>query len=349
MAATSSDFWGEASKRGRYAERPSDVGVRGLRDVVARVKRGVKRDDVSLLAAGVAFFALLALVPTLVALVSLYGLVANPADIERNVNDMLAAAPTEVRDLVRSQLSSIADSSPSGLRLGALVGIAVALWSASSGVKHLMTAINRAYHEDESRGFIKLRGTALALTVVLIALGIAGFVGFVVVPQALGSSGGEGVLRTTLLIARWPLAALVLMAGLALLYRFAPDRDNPRWNWVSTGAVVATILWLLASVAFSIYTANFGNFNETYGSLGAIIVVMLWLYIGAFAVIAGAELNGELEHQTAHDTTEGQPQPRGERNAYVADDIGKTAGQFKASRHQGHGLLARLRHRLRHT
>ena len=171
MAGTTSEFRDEGSERGRSAESPTEIGIRGYRDVFARVKRNIKRDDVSLLAAGVAFYALLALVPALVALVSVYGLVADPNDIRRNVDDVLAAAPTEVQDLVRSQLSDVVESSPSGLRLGALVGIALALWSASSGVKNLMTAINRAYHEDETRGFIKLRGTALLLTIALLILG----------------------------------------------------------------------------------------------------------------------------------------------------------------------------------
>ncbi len=156
MAGTTSEFRDEGLERGRSAERPTEIGIRGYQDVFARVKRNIKRDDVSLLAAGVAFYALLALVPALVALVSVYGLVADPNDIRRNVDDVLAAAPTEVQGLVRSQLSDVVESSPSGLRLGALVGIALALWSASSGVKNLMTAINRAYHEDETRGFIKL-------------------------------------------------------------------------------------------------------------------------------------------------------------------------------------------------
>ena len=335
----------QETERGRAATQPTQLGARGFRDVAARLKRDVKRDDVSLLAAGVAFYAMLALVPALVALVSVYGLVADPNDIRRNVDDVLSAAPREVRALVRSQLSAIVDSSSSGLRLGALAGIAVALWSASAGVKNLMTAINRAYHEEETRGFVRLRGTALLLTIALLVLGMAGLAGLVIWPQTLGSSGAEGVLRTTALIVRWPLAALVLVTGLAILYRFAPDRDWPRWTWASAGAIVATVVWLAASVGFSIYAANFGKYNETYGALGAIVVVMLWLYIGAYAVILGAELNGELEHQTARDTTRGRPEPMGARDAYVADTLGETAGQVKSGRPRRRGLLDRLRQR----
>lgn len=349
MAGDTAEFRGEELERGRAAERPTDIGLRGYGDVAARLKRDIKRDDVSLLAAGVAFYALLALVPALVAFVSVYGLVADPADIRRNVDDVLAAAPTEVQELVRSQLASIVESSPSGLRLGALVGIAVALWSASSGVKNMMTAINRAYHEEETRGFLRLRGTAILLTVGLLVLGIVGLGGLVIAPQTLSSSGGQGAVRDVLMIARWPVAAVVVITALALLYRFAPDRDWPRWNWASAGAIVATLVWLAASIGFSIYTANFGKYNETYGALGAVVVVMLWLYIGAFAVIAGAELNGELERQTARDTTRGRPEPLGDRDAYAADTVGETAKDVRSARPRSEGMLGRLWRRARHA
>jgi membrane protein len=349
MSDPAMEFRGEESARGRTAERPTEIGLRGWGDVTARVKRDIKRDDVSLLAAGVAFYSLLALVPALVALVSVYGLIADPADIRRNVDDVLAAAPTEVQELVRSQLSAIVESSPSGLRIGALVGVAVALWSASSGVKNLMTAINRAYHEEEGRGFLKLRGTAILLTVGLLVIGIAALIGLVIAPQTLSSSGGEGAVRDVFMIVRWPLAAVVVIFALGLLYRYAPDRDNPRWTWASTGAIVATLVWLAASIGFSIYTANFGNYNETYGALGAVVVVMLWLWIGAFAVIAGAELNAELERQTARDTTQGVPEPLGARDAYAADTLGETAADVRSSRGKSGGLLGRFRRRARHA
>jgi membrane protein len=332
MAAVTRFFQGNKKQvdRGRSAESPTEIPARGWKDVLVRTKTSTKADDAPLLAAGVAFYALLSLVPGLVALVSVYGLVADPADIERNVSDVLAAAPAEVRDLVEQQLESIVSGTSSGLRIGAIVGLALALWSASSGVKNLMTAVNRAYHETETRGFFKLRGTAILLTVILVVMGGAALCGLIVAPEAMSSEGGLGVARDVLMIARWPLAALVIIAGLAVIYRFAPDRDNPRWAWASPGAIVATVLWLAASAAFSIYTANFGQYNETYGALGAIVVVMLWLWIGAFAVIIGAEMNGEMERQTAADTTEGRDRPLGTRDAYVADTLGPTADEAKA-------------------
>lgn len=318
----------EGRDRGRQAERPGRVPLRGWKDVILRTKEQMKLDDVPLLAAGVAFFALLALVPALVALVSVYGLVADPADIQRTVDDLLAAAPAEVQDLVSSQLSSIVDSSSSSLRLGAIVGLVVALWSASSAVKHLVGAISLAYDEEETRGFLRLRGLALLLTIGGIVLMAAVVAGFVAAPRALPESGAGGVARTVVLVVRWPLLAMVALAVLAVLYRRSPDRDPAGWRWVTPGSVLATVVWVAASVAFSIYTSRFGSYNETYGSLGAVIVVMLWLYLSAYAVIAGAELNAELERQTVADTTRGPGRPLGRRDAYAADTVGaSTAGR----------------------
>jgi membrane protein len=313
--------------RGRRAARPSQVPARGWKDVAVRVKAQMKSDDVPLLAAGVAFFALLALVPALAALVSLYGLVADPADIERNIEDVLAAAPQEVRDLVASQLDSIVDSSPSGLKVGAIVGLVVALWSASSGVKHLIGAVNLAYDEEETRGFVKLRGLSLVMTVAGIAVMALAVAGLVVLPHALDDQGTVGLARALLLVVRWPVFAVLGLVGLALIYRYAPDRDAPQWRWVSPGAVFAVVVWVIASVLFSLYTANFGQYNETYGALGAVVVVMLWLFITAYVVITGAEINAELERQTAHDTTVGRRRRMGERNAYAADTLGEATAR----------------------
>ena len=248
MAETAYESRSHAKGRGREAGRPTEVPARGWKDVAVRVKRQMKVDDVPLLAAGVAFFAMLALVPALVALVSVYGLVADPEGIERDVEDLLAAAPQEVQDLVTSQLSSIVDSSPSGLRIGAIVGLVVALWSASSGVKHLIGAVNLAYDEDETRGFLKLRGLALALTVAGVVALAAVVAGLIVFPELLSDEGTESVFRALILVVRWPLLALLGLLALAVIYRFAPSRERPRWQWVSPGAVAATALWVILSL-----------------------------------------------------------------------------------------------------
>lgn len=323
-AHVESDDQAEAQQegRGRAAEKPQAIPAPGWKDILKRTKDEAKQDNVALLAAGVAFFALLSLVPALVALISVYGLVADPADIDRQVSDALAAAPAEARELVQKQLKSITDSSEGGLGTTAVIGILLALWSASSGMKHLISAINAAYDEDETRGFLKLRGTALLFTVGAIVFVVVAAGVITALPSVLADTSMGDAARITMSILRWPLLGVGLMAGLAALYRYGPDRAEPKWTWTAPGTIVAVVLWLVASIAFSIYTANFGSYGETYGSLGAVVVLMLWLMISAAAVIIGAEINGEAERQTARDSTEGGDEPMGQRDAYVADTLG---------------------------
>ena len=324
-AVSYAEVMAEDGGRGRRATHPWHIPPPGWLDVAMRVKVQLRHDAVSLLAAGVAFFGMLSLVPTMVALVSLYGLVADPEDIERSVEETLQAAPDEVRQLVSSQLSTIVDSSSSGLRVGVAVGLVVALWSASAGMKHLVGAVSVAYDETESRGFVQMRGLALGLTLGgLLVAGVA-VVGLFVIPYDLrDADGAQGAVADVLSAVRGPLLAVVMLLCIGLLYRWAPDRRAPRWVWVSPGAVIATVVWVLASVGFSVYTANFGRYNETYGALATVVIVMLWLYLSAFAVMLGAEVNGELERQTAVDSTVGAERPLGVRGAAAADTIGRS-------------------------
>lgn len=318
--------------RGRQADTPSEIPARGWKDVLVRVKAESKQDNVSLLAGGVAFFGLLALVPALVALVSVYGLIASPSDVERQVEEMLGAAPAEVRDLMTEQLSTITEDSGRALGLAAVIGILVALWSASSGIKNLIAGINAAYDEDEERGFVKLRAVSLAFTVGAIVVLVGSFLLIAVLPALLADSGLGDAGRIAAGVLRWVLLLVIMVVGLAVLYRYGPDRDEPKWTWASPGALLASALWLGGSAVFAVYTANFGKYNETYGSMGAVVVGMLWLYITAFAVLLGAELNSELERQTAKDTTKGGPQPMGQRQATAADTLGPTAEEVREGR-----------------
>jgi membrane protein len=262
-------------------------------------------------------------VPALVAMVSLYGLFADPSQIERQVHDLLGAAPAEVRQLVQTQLQDITSGSDRGIGVGIVVGIVAALWSASSGMKHLIGAINRAYGEREGRGFVRLQAVSLGLTLGAITFLVAAFSVVALLPAALASTGLGGPLRAVLGIARFPLLGLALILGLGFLYRFGPDRDQPKWRWVSVGAVTAAVLWIVGSILFSLYAANFGKYNQTYGSLATVVVVMLWLYLTAYVVVLGAELNAELEHQTAKDSTVGNPERLGRRGAVMADEVGE--------------------------
>jgi membrane protein len=311
----------EAEARGRDAEAPTELPKRGWKDVLFRVKAEAKDDQLTFLAGGVAFFALIAAVPGLMALVSLFGLVADPADVNEQVADNLAAAPAEVRELVIEQLEGVTRASDTGLGIGLAVGLALALWSASAGVKNLIGAINIVYDERETRSFVPLRGLSILLT-----LGVVVFVALAFLLVAILPSAVDGWVVDVL---RWPALVVGWMAGLAVLFRLAPDRADAGWRWVTPGAILATVLWLLGSLAFSLYTSSFASYNETYGALGAVVITMLWLELTALAILLGAELNAELEHQTAEDTTTGPAKPMGERDAVMADTIGPTAEQVK--------------------
>ena len=319
---------GGARDRGRDAEAPFDLPAKGWKDVLARVRIEAKDDQLVFLAGGVAFFALIAIVPGLVALVSLFGLVADPVEVQRQVTDNLSAAPAEVRDLVTEQLENIAAASTTGLGIGLVAGVGLALWSASSGMKNLIAAINTVYEERESRSFVPRRALALALTLGAVLFLVVAFLVVTVVPAALDHSALGPAARWTIVILRWPTLALCWIGGLAVLYRLGPDRHDPRWRWVTPGAVVATVVWLLGSLAFSAYTAGFASYNDTYGSLGAVVITMLWLQLTALAILIGAEINSELEHQTAMDSTTGADRPLGQRGAVMADTIGAPAEQL---------------------
>jgi membrane protein len=319
-------------EHGRDATTPTDIPARGWKDVLARTMASVKADQVPVLAAGVAFFALLALAPAMVALVSLYGLVADPADVDRHVTDALGAAPESARELVSDQLEAAVERSGAAAGLGVAVALALALWSASAGMKHLIGALNTVYDEHETRGFLKLRGLALAFTVgAVLFLTVASAV-VALLPALLSDTALGDASRIAISILRFPALAVGMLIALAVAYRFGPDRDDPQWRWVSPGAVVAAVLWLVGSALFSVYTANFGSYDETYGSIGGVVVAMLWLLLSAYVVLLGAELNVELERQTAEDTTVGDPMPRGLREAHGADTVGPTAEQVKAEK-----------------
>jgi membrane protein len=308
--------------RGRDAVHPRELTASGWRDVLWRVKEETDKDNISMIAAGVAFYLMLAIFPMLAATVSIYGLVANPADVQRNFESVAGVIPEEARSIMVDQLTAVTSASGGKLGFGVALSIALTLWSASRGVTAMITALNIAYDEKETRSFIKLNAIALALTVALIVFMIVVLAVVVALPIVIGYLNLGQTVEWVIRLARWPILAAAIIAALAVLYRYAPDRDAPRWSWVSWGAVVATAIWLLGSVAFSIYVSNFADYNKTYGTMGAVIILLLWFNLSSYAVLLGAELNAEMEHQTARDTTKGLERPLGQRRAYVADTVG---------------------------
>jgi membrane protein len=305
--------------RGRGADTPQEIPAKGWMDIAKRTGKEVKADQVPLLAAGVAFYILLALFPAIIAGVSIYGLVADPQTVRDQINRLAETLSPETAKLIGQQIQQVTSGAGGALGLATVIGILTALWSASSGMKALITGVNLAYDETEGRKFVKLRGLSILMTLaamVLLAVALALIVGFPAVPDSWPT-----VLQWAAAILRFVLLAVLLMAGLAALYRYAPDRDKPKWGWASPGSMVATVLWVLASVGFSVYVNAFGNYNKTYGALAGVIILMFWLYLTAFVVLVGAELNAEMELQTAEDTTAGPEKPLGERDAHAADHV----------------------------
>jgi membrane protein len=325
----------DPSDRGRDADRPTEVPATGWKDVMLRVKDRVNENHLSIIAAGVAFYLLLAFVPALAALVAIYGLFADPSVIGQHVDALGTVLPVEAQELVGEQLGRLSANSSQTLGLGAAIGIALSIWSATRGTRALIDSVNIAYEERETRGWLRLTLVALGLTLALIAFVIVALALVAVVPLVLGFIGLSGTAEQAIALLRWPVLLAMLILALAVLYRYAPDRNEARWRWVTPGAILASVLWLLGSAGFSIYVARSGSYDATYGSLGAIAVTMMWLFVGAFAVLLGAQLNAETERQTRKDSTEGAPQPMGRRQAHAADTLGESADERRSGRKRG--------------
>jgi membrane protein len=307
---------------GRQADTPQEIPAKGWKDIAKRTLKEVKQDQVTLLGAGVAFYSLLALFPAVIAGVSIYGLVADPSTVQSQIDELTRRLSPETATIIGTQLKQVTSGAGGALGLATVIGILTALWSASSGMKAMITGVNLAYDETESRKFVKLRGLSIVLTLgamMLMGVALALIVGFPAVADSWPTA-----LRWTASILRWVLLAALLIGALAVLYRYAPDRDEPKWTWASWGSGVATLLWILASIGFSIYANSFGNYNKTYGALAGVIILMFWLYLTAVIVLVGAELNTEMELQTAKDTTAGPTKPMGDRDAHAADHVAES-------------------------
>lgn len=326
---------GTDAEPGREARSPAGVPPRGWWQVLRRAVAESSADHVPMLAGGVAYFGFLAIFPALVAAVTLYGLVADPATVAEQVRSLAAALPREAQPLITDQLAAVASGSGGALGVGLVVSLLAALWSASSGVGNLMQAVNLAYDEEEHRGFVALRGTALLLTAGAVVFVLATLALVAAVPVLLEAIP-LGVVGTVLAqVVRWALLVALVVVALAVVYRVAPDRDSPRFEWVSPGAMVAAVLWLVGSLLFSLYVNNFGSYNKTYGALAGVVVLLLWLYLTAYIVLLGAEVNAEAERQTSRDTTVGRAMPMGRRRAAAADEVaGGATGTARAARHR---------------
>jgi membrane protein len=313
----------EGRERGRQAIKPWQIPRRGWKDILLRTKDSITEHSIGIVSAGVAFYAMLAIFPALAALVSIYGLIADPAQIQQQVSELSGVMPSGVMTILQSQLTSLASGGTGALTAGLIFSILLTLWSASKAMGALITALNIVYYEHEKRGFVKPYVVSLILTLGAIVFAIVTLFLIVAVPAALSNLALPDLLQILIRIARWILLAAAIIFGLSVVYRYAPSRSAPQWQWVSVGAIVGAALWLTGSALFAIYVENFGNYNKTYGTFASVIILMLWFNLSAFAALIGAEINAEMEHQTAEDTTTGAPRAQGERGAYVADNLGK--------------------------
>lgn len=315
--------------RGREADKPSEIPKAGWMDIGKRVWADISRFEVSVVSAGVAFNEFFALFPALAAGVSLYGLVADPATVDRQLGILAGFMPADVHSLIAGQLEGLTRASEGALGVSLVIAIAIALWGATRGVKGLMSGLNIVYQEPEQRGFLNYNLTALGLTLGAIVFGLVALAMVAAVPALLKFLPVGETIQNLLSFLRWPLLAVFVLIGLAVVYRYAPSRDRPQWRWVSWGAVVAAALWLIGSGLFSLYAARFGDFNKTYGSMAAVAVTLLWFQLTSFVVLLGGLINAEMEHQTAKDTTEGAERPLGQRGAKMADTVGASAGKVR--------------------
>jgi membrane protein len=315
-----------AGARGRAAGAPSEIPAHGWWDILRRTAGQVSAHRLLAEAAGVTFFALLAIFPALTALVSLYGLVADPATISDHLAALAGVVPGGGTQIIEEQVRRVAAQGGGALGLAAVAGLAAALWSANAGAKALFDALNVVYDEREARGFLRRTAVSLAFTLGAILFALLAMAAVVALPVALNLVGLGPTAELLLRLLRWPLLLAAVAVFLACAYRYGPSRERARWRWVSWGGASAALAWLLFSAAFSWYVANFGRYNETYGSLGAAIGFMTWIWLSTAVVLVGAQLDAEMEAQTARDTTTGPERPLGARGATKADTVAPAPG-----------------------
>jgi membrane protein len=315
----------DGDARGRTAESPGDIPTRGWRDIGMRVLHNLGRDNTSLIAAGIGLNALLAVLPGLAVIVSVYGMFASPQDVVDDLRPFLGVLPADAARVLTYELQSLAAPANRTLGFGALFSAIVALWNSRRGMSALLTATNIAYKEKERRGLLRktaisfafILGSMLIFTLML-SFGVA-------VPLLMQHFPLGRAATVVVLVSRWLVLLVFAVLAFSLAYRFAPDRQPPKWRWVTWGSAIAALVWILGSLAFSAYVQNFGHYGQTYGALGGVIMLLMWFYLMGFTIVLGAEINAEIEHQTAVDTTQGPPEPMGRRGAYVADTLGRTS------------------------
>lgn len=310
--------------RGRRATSPWKIPRAGWKDILWRTYQQIEEDRLLALAAGVVFYVLLASFPAITAFVSLYGLFAQPSTINDHLSLAAGLLPAGAFEIFEEQINRLVAKGEANLSVAFVLGIGFALWSANAGMKSIIDALNVVYDEKEKRGFVELNLVSLAFTAAGMAALLLAIGAVVIFPLVLDYIGLGKASEALLGVLRWPVLVILIIIGLAILYRFGPSRTEAQWQWLSVGSLFAAVAWLSSSALLSWYLANFANYDATYGSLGAAIGLMMWMWVSAIVILFGAELNSEIEHQTARDSTIDGEKPLGARGAAMADTVGQS-------------------------
>ncbi len=303
------------------AGKPSQIPIKGWKDIASRVKDQLPEDHVPIISAGIAFYFFLALFPALAAAFSVYGLVMDPAQVMQQMNQLANVLPEQAHQMIGDILEQQSERSGTALGWSLILSVLISLWSANKGTKAVFEGVNIAYNQMDDRGFFKKNAITLLFTLGGIVVGLLALAVIAVFPALVDQIGLPSTVETIIQLLLWPILALIVMFSLATIYKVAPFRESPQFKWTSWGAIIATMFWVAGSLLFTLFVTNFGNFDETYGAFAAVIILMLWFFLTAFVILLGAEINSEMEHQTSRDTTTGEDQPMGQRGGYHADHV----------------------------
>lgn len=309
------------NKRGQQAQSPTELPFIAWWDILRRTIKHMSEDNLSLIAAGVAFYFLLAIFPMLTALISVYGLLVSPQDLQGHLSHLIGVIPEQSRDILQTQVERMISKSETTLGFGAILSTSFAVWSASKGTQAMLTASNITYGERPTASFFKKILMRFTLTVCAILVMTLALFSIAVLPMLLNSLGLQAYSSGIMKWLTWPILAIVFNLSLAAFYRYGPHRKNAKWRWVTPGSVLASCIWILFSGSFSYYLTSFASYDETYGSVGSVVILLMWFYITAFIVLLGSEFNAAMEHQTLQDSTQGPAHKMGERGARVADTV----------------------------
>ena len=305
--------------RGRGAREFWQIPRAGWKDIAKRTWSETGEDNISLLSAGVAFYSFLAFVPMLAAVVLIYGIVANPRDVATHVGTLVRILPTDAAKIVAAQMKSMTQIPVTRTTVGLIIAILLAIYGAMRGATSVISALNVTYGERETRNLLRTTGLSAAFTIGAVLVAIIAMAAIAAM-SVLGTIFHlPGFLAPLITVGLWLVTAIVASGLLAIVYRYGPDREDVQWAWLTPGAVFASVTAIIATFLFGFYVSHFGGYNATYGALGAVVSFLMWLYLTAFVVLLGAELNAEIERQTAQDTTSGPEAPIGERGASMAD------------------------------